>query len=134
MVIAPAPTYTLMKMRQAGALKLLIAEDEVTLRRVICTIVAGLASEIRNCVLPGELEQAYTAWEPDFVLIDADMSTLEAITATQAIRAVNPSANVILISGYDSPELREAAARAGAMAYVMKEDLLEIGRLLVLHR
>ena len=123
-----------MKMRQAGAPKLLIAEDQAALRRVIRTVVAGLAGEIRDCVSAGDLEQTYAAWKPDFVLIDAEMKTLDAFSAMRSIKGVNPSAKVIIVSGYHSAEMREAAMKAGALAYVMKEDLLEIGRLLVLHR
>jgi CheY-like chemotaxis protein len=117
-------------MSQPGPLKLLIAEDRAALRRVIRTIVAGLAGEIRECAVGEELPMAYTAWQPDFVVIDADMKTIDGVTATLWIKAMDPSAKVIIVSSYNSPELRESAQRAGACAFVMKDDLLELGRLL----
>ena len=123
-----------MQMTQAVALKLLIAEDQAALQRMIHIVVDGLASEVRDCVSAGDLEQTYAAWKPDFVLIDTEMKTLDAFSAMRSIKGVNPSAKVIIVSGYHSAEMREAAMKAGALAYVMKEDLLEIGRLLELHR
>src|SRR5690606_23608432 len=115
-------------------LRLLIAEDQAALRRVIRAVVAGVSCEIRDCVTAGELERANAGWEPDFVLMDAEMKALDAIAATRSIKAANPSAKVIIVSGYDSAELREATVQAGAVGYVMKEDLLEISRLLEVHR
>ena len=115
-------------------MKLLIAEDKAALRRLIGAVVAKVAGEIRDCVGEEELEQAYTAWAPDFVLIDGDMASLDEIAATRWIKAADPSGKVIIVSSYDSPELREAAVRAGALAYVLKDDLLELSRLLVSHR
>lgn len=117
-------------MNQSGHLKLLIAEDKAALRRVIRSIVGDLASEIRECTAGEELAKDYTAWQPDFVLIDADMRSVDGYTATRWIKAMDPSARVIIVSSDDSPELRESAQRAGAYAFVMKEDLLELGRLL----
>jgi two-component system NarL family response regulator len=121
-------------MSQSGPLKLLIAEDRAALRRMIRTIVADLASEIRECAAGNELPKVYTAWQPDFVLIDADMRTMDGVTATLWIKAMDPTAKVIIVSSYDSPELRESAQRAGASAFIMKEDLLELGRLLAAPR
>jgi DNA-binding NarL/FixJ family response regulator len=115
-------------------LKLLIAEDQPALRRVIRIVVGELVGEIRDCVSAGDLEQAYATWEPDFVLIDAEMKALDALAAMRSIRAANPSAKVIILSSYDSAEMREATLNAGALACVAKENLLEISRLLESHR
>jgi DNA-binding NarL/FixJ family response regulator len=97
-------------------------------------VVAGLASEIRDCISAGDLQQAYTAWEPDFVLIDAEMKALDAMAAMRSIKAANASAKVIIVSNYDPVEMEEATIRAGALAYVSKDNLLEIGRVLESHR
>jgi two-component system NarL family response regulator len=117
-------------MNRSGGLKLLIAEDRVAFRHLIRSVVAELASEIRECAVGEELPKAYTAWQPDFVLIDGDMRTMDGVTSTLWIKAMDPSARVIIVSSYDSPELRESAQRAGAFAFVLKDDLLELGRLL----
>jgi DNA-binding NarL/FixJ family response regulator len=121
-------------MNAGGQLKLLIAEDREPLRRVIGAVVARLAGEVRECASVEELEKMLNTWSPDFVLIDGDMKALDGIAATRLIRAIEPSVKVIVVSSYDSPELREAAIQAGAVGYVLKDDLLELNRLLLAHR
>ena len=66
-------------MSEAGSLKLLIAEDQAALRRVIGVVVAKVAGEVRDCVQAQELEQVYMAWAPDFVLIDGGTRVREII-------------------------------------------------------
>lgn len=121
-------------MSQPGPLKLLIAEDRAALRRMIRSIVADHANEIRECAVGEELPKVYIAWQPDFVVIDADMRTMDGIAATLWIKAMDPSAKVIIVSSYNSPELRESAQRAGASAFVLKDNLLELSRLLAASR
>ena len=121
-------------MNEAGSLKLLIAEDNAALRRLIGVVVDRVAGEIRDSMHPQELEQAYMAWGPDFVLIDGDMTSLDGIALTRRIKAADPSGKVIILSNYDSAELREAAVQASALGYVIKDDLLDLSRLLVPHR
>lgn len=117
-------------MNQAGVLKLLIAEDRARLRKLIRSIVEHLVGEIRECPAGEDLAETYLAWRPDFVLIDADMTGVDSIGAIRWIRAVDRSARVILVSSYDSSELRERAQHAGAFGYVNKENLLELSCLL----
>jgi DNA-binding NarL/FixJ family response regulator len=121
-------------MSQNAALKLLITEDRAALRKLIRSIVEDLVGEIRECPIGDELAETYITSRPDFVLIDADMTTVDSITAVRWIRAVDRSARVILVSSYDSPELRARAQRAGAFGYVSKENLTELSRLLILPR
>jgi CheY-like chemotaxis protein len=130
----PAASVNSFWMRQTGVLKLLIAEDRAALRRLIRSIVDGLAGEIRECPAAEDLAGAYLAWRPDTVLIDADMTAMDSITALQWIHALDHAARVILLSNYDSPELRERDQRAGAFAYVRMENLLELRDLLSVPR
>jgi CheY-like chemotaxis protein len=111
-------------------MKLLIVEDNSGVRRLIRSMVASVADEIRECADGAEALALYAAERPDFVLMDIQMKTMDGITATRRITAVDPSARVIMVTDYDQPDLREAARQAGACGYVVKNDLLEIGRLL----
>jgi two-component system, NarL family, response regulator len=121
-------------MSQSGNLKLLIAEDRSSLRKLLRSIVDGLVGEIRECPKAEDLAEMYLAWRPDFVLLDADMTAFDSIAAILWIQAVQRSARVILVSSYDSPELRERAQLAGAFGYVSKENLLEVSHLLTMPR
>ena len=113
-------------MKEAGHLKLLIVEDSGPVRRLIKTLVADLAGEIHECSDGAEALAAYNWHQPDFVLIDIQMGLLDGITATRRIKAADPAARIIIVTDYDQPDLREAARQAGACAYIVKENLLEL--------
>jgi DNA-binding NarL/FixJ family response regulator len=111
-------------------MKLLIVEDNAGVRRVIRSLVAGVAGEICECVDGAEALALYNLEKPDFVLMDIQMEGVDGITATQQIKAKDPTARVIVVTDYDQPDLQEAASQAGACGYVLKENLLELVRLL----
>jgi CheY-like chemotaxis protein len=111
-------------------MKLLIVEDNPVVRRMIKSIVADLAEEIHECADGAAALATYAACRPDFVLMDIVMAGMDGIMATRQIRAADPAAQVIIVTSYDEADLREATRSAGACGYVLKENLLELGRLL----
>ena len=68
----------------------------------------------------------YPALRPDWVLMDIEMAHLNGILATRSIRADFPTARIVIVTNYNDATMREAAARAGASGYVLKENLLEL--------
>ena len=112
-------------MNDPGALKLLIVEDNESVRQLIKSVVAGLAGEIYECSDGADVLAAYNRHRPDFVLMDIKMGTTDGITATQRIKAADPAARIIIVTDYDQADLREAARQAGACACVAQEHLLE---------
>jgi DNA-binding NarL/FixJ family response regulator len=58
------------------------------------------------------------------------MGRVDGITATARIIAADPSARIIIVTDHDQDDLREAARKAGACGYVVKENLLELLRIL----
>jgi DNA-binding NarL/FixJ family response regulator len=111
-------------------MKLLIVEDNPGVRKVIRNLVASVAREICECADGAEVLALFRREQPDFVLMDIQMEGVDGITATRQLKAVDPTARVIIVTDYDQPDLREAAYQAGACGYVSKENLLELVRLL----
>jgi CheY-like chemotaxis protein len=107
-------------------MRVLIVEDNASVRRLIRRIVTGVASEIHECEDGAAAVAAYLEHRPDFVLMDIEMKELDGIAATLRIKAACPAANIIMVTNYDDSELREAARDAGACGYVLKHSLLEI--------
>jgi DNA-binding NarL/FixJ family response regulator len=99
-------------------------------RRLIRSLVASVAGEICECADGAEVLALYNLEQPDFVLMDIQMEGMHGITATRRIKATDASARVVIVTDYDQPDLREAAGQAGACGYVLKENLLELVRLL----
>jgi CheY-like chemotaxis protein len=106
--------------------KMLIADDDARMRRVIRELVAGLDMTICEAVNGAEAVELYLIERPDWVLMDLRMKPVDGLIATTQIKAHSPEAWVLIVSQYDDPELREAAARAGACGYVLKENLHEL--------
>ena len=114
-------------------MNLLIVEDNDQMRRMIVKLVRGLAEHTYECSDGVEALPAYTLYRPDWVLMDVKMKVLDGISATRQIRASYPEANIMIVTDYEDPDLREAARKAGAREYVTKENLLDVRRVLVAH-
>jgi len=112
-------------------MKLLIVEDHPAVRKLIRSIVHDLADDIRECNDGSDALAAYAEFSPDVVLMDIEMKKIDGISASGLIRKANPHARVIMVTNYDDPALREAAALAGACGYVLKRDLLDLRRILL---
>lgn len=100
------------------------------MRRVIRRIVSSLATEISECTDGAEAVQRYAQVRPDWVLMDIEMKDLDGISAARQIKTDFPEARIVMVTNYDHPNLRAAARRAGAKEYVLKENLLELPKLL----
>ncbi len=74
--------------------------------------------------LSGEdaLEQAVLL-QPDLVLLDLAMPVLNGLDATRCIKAFARAPQVIIVTLYDNPEYRSAAAAAGADGFIAKSEL-----------
>lgn len=114
-------------------MKLLIVDDNPRMRRMIRKVVAGAAEEVFECGDGREAPAAYARHRPDWVLMDIRMAEVDGISATRQIKAGDPEARVVIVTDYDDSDLREAARAAGACGYVVKENLLDLRRLLVNH-
>jgi CheY-like chemotaxis protein len=107
-------------------MKLLIVDDNATIRRMIRSIVRDLAEEISECSDGGEALAAYRESRPDWVLMDIKMKQMDGLAAARQIKAAFPGANIVIVTNYDETDLRDAARAAGARAYVVKEDLFAL--------
>ncbi len=111
-------------------MKFLIVDDNAAVRRLIRSIVLPFGNEICECTDGGDAFSAYQAEKPDVVLMDIRMSEVDGIQATKQIRAADPEAKIVIVTDYDDDALRDAAMSAGASGYALKDNLLDLARLL----
>src|SRR5687767_7643205 len=111
-------------------MNILIVEDNEQMRRAVKALVRDLADCVIECDDGAGALSAYAKHHPDWVLMDIDLPELDGITATRQIVAAHPEARVMIVTNYDDAGLRETARSAGACEYVIKEDLIEIRRIL----
>jgi len=67
-----------------------------------------------------EAVQLVTQTEPDIVLMDIAMPTVNGIEATRRIKESYPSVSVLVLTAYDSEEFIFALVEAGAAGYLLK--------------
>lgn len=111
-------------------MKLLIVEDNAEMRRLIAGLVRDLAETINECSDGADALSAYSQYQPDWVLMDIKMPGLDGVAATRQLIAAFPEAQVVIVTDYPDAKLRAAANAAGACAYVLKEDLFALRRIL----
>ena len=107
-------------------MNLLIVEDNKKMRRMIRSIVTDLADQIVECGDGSEAVFLYENTKPDWVLMDIRMVKTDGITATRQIIKRFADAKIIIVTNHDDAFFRESAREAGAVDYILKENLLDI--------
>ncbi|MBX7173257.1 MAG: response regulator transcription factor [Pyrinomonadaceae bacterium] len=107
-------------------MKLLIVEDNPSVRRIIKSFAAQYADEILECGNGEESFLLYCDHKPDLVLMDINLGETDGLAATRKINQFDSHAKVIIVTNYDEPDLRQLADEAGAFGFVAKENLNEL--------
>ncbi len=107
-------------------MKLMIVDDHAGVRSMIRHLLSPNCNEICECASGDEAVRLASEFKPDYVTMDVRMPGLCAFNAARAIREAQSTARVIMVSSYDEPELRKFAVESGAIAYVQKENLVEL--------
>jgi len=111
--------------------KILIADDDARMRRVIREIVAGLASAVFEAADGAEAIALCAAERPDWVLMDLQMKPIDGLRATAEIRSRFPEIRIAIVTQHDDAELHAEAMRVGACAYILKENLMQLPGILL---
>ena len=107
-------------------MKILIADDNKYSRKLIRNILEPFGHYIVKSKNGEEAIRLYETELPDCVLMDYEMPGMDGISATIKIRASYPEARIFIVTMHDDDELRNAAVKAGAERYLLKENLTEL--------
>jgi two-component system NarL family response regulator len=108
-------------------LTLLIADDHPIVREGLVALInrqpnMRVIGEANN---GQEAVEKYFALHPDVVLLDLRMPVMDGIEAVEAICRVEPDAQLIVVTLYESEEDVYRSLRAGARGYAVKDASLE---------
>jgi DNA-binding NarL/FixJ family response regulator len=104
----------------------LIVEDDEPMRRALRCMVADLVGEVHECANSEDAMTAYAALLPDWVVLDLANGGRGGFAATQQLMAAYPDARIIVVGNYDDDDLRQAAVSAGAIGYVVTENMYDV--------
>jgi len=110
-------------------LNILIVDDNPRIRGVIKNLLMAPDIVCIECKNGEQALQKYNERAPAWVLMDIMMPGMNGLETTRQILAQDPGARVVIVSSYGDNELRAAAERAGAVAYVLKEELVKLREL-----
>ncbi|MBC7645044.1 MAG: response regulator transcription factor [Thermoleophilia bacterium] len=61
-----------------------------------------------------------TELQPDVLVLDISMPVMDGMTALPEICRLSPNTNVIMLSGFSSPDLKTQAMHLGAKSFIEK--------------
>jgi EAL domain-containing protein (putative c-di-GMP-specific phosphodiesterase class I) len=105
-------------------LRVLVCDDELSIRKLYrralrsCNVVVFDAVDAQDCLV--QTEDA----RPDLVILDMRLPDRSGIDILGEVRALRPTARVVVVSGLVTPQMVEAARANGAVACVPKMQLL----------
>lgn len=107
--------------------KILVVDDDTTLRRrvreLLCAesdleVVGEAASGL------GAIDKAKELM-PHLVLMDIRLPEMNGLEATRCLKSIAPELVVIILTIFEDEEYRQAALAAGAIAFVVKRNMME---------
>ncbi|MFA6469866.1 MAG: response regulator transcription factor [Bacteroidota bacterium] len=109
-----------------SAMKLMIVDDSSAMRQMIRSVVACPSDTVTECEDGSNVVIAFQQSQPDVVLMDLQMPTVNGITATRNLKKEFPNAKIIIVSNFNDQEFRDEAREAGASSYFTKDDLIQL--------
>jgi DNA-binding NarL/FixJ family response regulator len=98
------------------------AEDHAA----IATVISTLEAEYQVVCAVGdgqELLDAESECEPDVIVLDISMPTLNGIEAAHQLKQRGSKAKIIFLTVHDEPEFLQVALNSGADGYVTKSRM-----------
>ena len=111
-------------------MKLMLVEENKSLRRLLRAVLSNSDAEICECVEGTEAVSLSALERPDWIVLDVNLARADGLQVLAKLHTTNPPAQVILITDEESPPLRARALAAGATQLLHKESLLALPPLL----
>jgi len=106
----------------------LVVDDVEDFRQFLCSTleqgteceVVGEASDGLQAVLQAQQLQ------PDLILLDIGLPTLNGIEAARRIRKLSPNSKILFFTQNCSLEIAQGALKTGAIGYLLKSDATDL--------
>jgi two-component system, chemotaxis family, chemotaxis protein CheY len=99
---------------------ILVVDDAAFMRMMIRDILAKEGYSIQEAVNGRDAVERFTELRPDLVTLDVTMPEMDGLEALAAIREIDPTATVLMVSAMGQQALIVAALEAGATDFLIK--------------
>lgn len=104
----------------------MLVDDSPAMRALIRSVLEEITPSIHEFEDARSAVAACVRIRPDWVLMDIEMGGMDGIAATRALRRIDPDIRVVMVTAHGDDAYRRASAAAGATAFVLKENLLDL--------
>lgn len=111
-------------------LNVMLVEDHAVVRDLLQEFVRSLP-RVASCCVAASAEAALDSIDgtlPDLMLIDLSLPGMNGIDLVKRLRRDHRDVSCLMLSGHNSASYAEQSLSAGARAYLLKGDPLEIER------
>jgi DNA-binding NarL/FixJ family response regulator len=108
--------------RSAASVRVLLVEDFESFRLVVRSMLGEMPELQVICEVADGLQAVQRAEElqPDLIVLDIGLPTLNGIEAVRRIRKVAPQSKILFLTQESSPAVVHEALSFGAAGYVLK--------------
>jgi len=105
--------------------RVFIVEDNKMFREILkeTLIVCFPSIEIETAADGRRFLEKIEEQDPDLIFIDIQLPYDNGLSLTKQIKSLHRNIPVIIITGYDNPDYRNAASQAGADYFFSKKEL-----------
>jgi len=104
-------------------IRVLIVDDDALVRAALAMLLAGAEdiAVVGEAKDGSEVMDAVAAAEPNIVLMDIRMPTVDGLAATELLRAQDDPPEVIVLTTFEADDYVLRALRAGASGFLLKD-------------
>ena len=100
--------------------KILIADDEARIRRVMALLLKEEGYEVKAVENGKEVLNELSSFQPDVILLDQQMPVLTGVKTLEQIKKLRPNQIVIFVTAFGSVALAVDAVKKGAYDFIEK--------------
>jgi DNA-binding NarL/FixJ family response regulator len=106
-------------------LRVLVADDNESVRRSICQILRSQADieVVCEAVDGADAVHKIRQHQPDVVLLDITMPAMNGLEVAEIVKTESPTVHVLIVSQHDSRGFQWGALAAGVSGYINKSDV-----------
>jgi two-component system nitrogen regulation response regulator NtrX len=113
----------------SGSRRVLIVDDEKGIREALKQVLEYEEIAVQVCSSGHEAVRAYPEFNPHLVFLDVKMEGMDGLETLKRLRALDPAAQVVMISGHGTIQTAVEATQLGA--YDFLEKPLDTDRILL---